>query len=70
MYCSNVKDFMTDGVLHITFVNKDDVDKHSWKEIIENKIFLYEYIITEENLADYLIDERTLSFSYPPTNKE
>ena len=68
MYCSNVKDFMTDGVLHITFVNKDDVEKHSWKEIIENKIFLYEYIITEENLADYLIDERTLSFSYPPTH--
>mgnify|MGYP006939723709 FL=1 len=70
MYYSKVEDLLNDGALHITFVNKADVDKYSWEQVVEQRIFLYEYIITEENLSDYLIDERTLSFSYPPANKE
>lgn len=69
MYYSKVEDLLDDdGTLRITFINKADVDKYSWEQVVEQKIFLYEYIITEENLADYLIDERTLSFSYPPTH--
>ena len=31
MYYSKVEDLLNDGALHITFVNKADVDEYSWE---------------------------------------
>lgn len=62
---SRVEDFMTDGVLRVTFVKKSDVDKYSWSGVIDGKMFACEYVVTKDNIRDYLIDERTLQFTYP-----